>query len=237
MRTSLLAFALAAPVAAGGTLLAACGSGGGSGAGPGADGSATDVTTSDTGLEGGPGDGGPGPDAAPLVCPDRNPDKNVYWGDLHTHTALSGDAYDFGTRNLPHDAYRFASDPATKLQIAAAGTTPGPTVSIDRALDWDALTDHSEWLGATWGCGEAPDGGAFNPSSPYLGSMQCADYRSQQGKGISGIIGAAQAVIHLECDGGLEANPACVAFTRSAWQVEIQAAHDAYQPCTFTPSA
>ena len=33
---------------------------------------------------------------------------NVYWGDTHLHTALSSDAYIFGARLTPDDAYRFA---------------------------------------------------------------------------------------------------------------------------------
>ncbi len=179
--------------------------------------------------------GGGGPDGGSAQCTDYNPNKNVYWGDLHTHTALSGDAYGWGNRNFPHDAYRFASTPSATTPIAAGAATPGPLVSIDRALDWDAVTDHSEWLGATWGCGQSPDGGAFNPASPYIDSMQCQSYRATEGQGVGPILAAADQVIHLECDGGLEGDPACRPFTQSAWQLEIQAAHDAYQPCTFTP--
>ena len=33
---------------------------------------------------------------------------NVYWGDTHVHTALSGDAFGTGTRLMPDDACRFA---------------------------------------------------------------------------------------------------------------------------------
>ena len=33
---------------------------------------------------------------------------NVYWDDRHLHTALSSDAYIFGARLTPDDAYRFA---------------------------------------------------------------------------------------------------------------------------------
>ena len=33
---------------------------------------------------------------------------NVYWGDTHLHTTLSSDAYIFGARLTPDDAYRFA---------------------------------------------------------------------------------------------------------------------------------
>ena len=220
--------------------LVACGTSGSRAATPGGDAgvdgtldSSRDAAASDAaGGDGATSD--TGRDGALARCSDYNADKNVYWGDLHTHTAFSGDAYGWGNRNFPHDAYRFASDPTATTPIAAGATAPGPLVSIDRALDWDAVTDHSEWLGATWGCGEEPDGGPFNPASPYLSSMQCQNYRAQEGLGVAQILTAADQVIAYECDGGLEANPACRSFTRSAWQVEIQAAHDAYQRCKFT---
>jgi len=226
MRLALLTTFASAPLVAA-TVLVASGSGCGSNA------DSNDASVSDSAADGqdvnSPDAGGDGG-----MCPDFNANKNVYWGDLHTHTALSGDAYGWGNRNFPHDAYRFASDPTATTPIAAGAATPGPLVSIDRALDWDAVTDHSEWLGATWGCGVFPDGGAFNPSSPYLNSMQCQSYRATEGMAVAPILAAADQVIALECDGGQENNPTCAPFTQSAWQLEIQAAHDAYQPCTFT---
>ena len=39
---------------------------------------------------------------------DRNYPENVYWGDTHLHTYLSGDAYSLGTTITPDQAYRFA---------------------------------------------------------------------------------------------------------------------------------
>jgi hypothetical protein len=208
---------------AGASAFIACGSSGSNGAAPSKDGSVSDAIGSDAVG-----------DAGPVTCGDYSPTKNVYWGDLHTHTGLSGDAYGWGNRNFPHDAYRFASDPTAQTPIAAGAATPGPLVSIDRALDWDAVTDHSEWLGATWGCGAFPDGGAYNPSSPYFDSTQCAAYRTQTGPAVDLIVGAAKQAVALECDGGLQNSPACISFTESAWKVEIQAAHDANQPCKFT---
>lgn len=208
-------------------ILIACGSGGSGGVTPSSDASVnTDApSVTDAGTA----------DAA-VVCPDYNPNKNVYWGDLHTHTALSGDAYGWGNRNFPHDAYRFASNPNVTTPIAAGAATPGPLVSIDRALDWDAVTDHSEWLGATWGCGDTPDGSPFDPSSTFYSSTQCAAYRAEVGPAVSDIISAANKAVASECgDGGHLDSPPCIALTESAWQVEIQAAHDANQPCTFTP--
>ncbi|MGO8995417.1 MAG: DUF3604 domain-containing protein, partial [Polyangiaceae bacterium] len=213
MRRALAFVVLGAPLLGAATMVA-CGASTGNGSAPSSDAS-DDVTTgnppgsdaagedalaTDSGLDA-------GPDVGAAQCVDFNPDKNVYWGDLHTHTALSGDAYGWGNRNFPHDAYRFASDPSALTPIAAGAPTPGPLVSIDRALDWDAVTDHSEWLGATWGCGVFPDGGAFNPASPYLDSLQCQNYRDAGGGAVAPIIAAADQVISLECDGGLEADP------------------------------
>ena len=43
-----------------------------------------------------------------LRCADYDPQRNVYWGDLHIHTSYSMDAYMFDTRLTPEDAYRFA---------------------------------------------------------------------------------------------------------------------------------
>jgi hypothetical protein len=175
-------------------------------------------------------------DAALPACADYNPNKNVYWGDLHSHTALSADAYEWGNRNFPHDAYQFASDPSSQTQIAAGAPTPGPKVSIDRALDFDAVTDHSEWLDATWACGQFPDGTPFNTGSAntFSGSTQCQTYRGDGSAAIAKIVSDAAAVVGLVCNGGLEGSAACSSFTGSAWQVERQAAHDAYQRCTFT---
>ena len=65
---------------------------------------------------------------------------NVYWGDTHVHTALSADAYLFGTRLMPDDAYRFAKGE----KIRAAG---GGEVRLHRPLDFLVVLDHAENLG------------------------------------------------------------------------------------------
>ena len=85
----------------------------------------------------------PAPAAKPVAhLPGYNPDRNAYFGDLHVHTKLSFDAYIFNVRASPEDAYRFAKGEtighAAGFDIRLAG---GP-------LDFVAVTDHSEYIGA-----------------------------------------------------------------------------------------
>ena len=80
--------------------------------------------------------------AAGLLSPGSYADapRNVYFGDLHIHTQLSMDAFLFGTRSTPDDAYRFAKgEPITHAS--------GATLQLDRPLDFYAVTDHAEYLG------------------------------------------------------------------------------------------
>ena len=66
--------------------------------------------------------------------------RNVYFGDLHTHTNFSYDAFLNGTRATPDDAYRYAQgEPLTH----AAGFE----IRLDRPLDFFAVTDHASFLG------------------------------------------------------------------------------------------
>jgi hypothetical protein len=70
-----------------------------------------------------------------------NPLKNVYFGEQHLHTVNSPDAFAFGTRNTPDDAYRFAKGEAIKK------STTGEMIQKRTPYDWAAVTDHSEYLG------------------------------------------------------------------------------------------
>lgn len=65
---------------------------------------------------------------------------NVYWGDTHLHTYLSGDAYSMGTSVTPDQAYRFAKGET----IHATG---GEKVRLQRPLDFLMVADHAENLG------------------------------------------------------------------------------------------
>ena len=71
---------------------------------------------------------------------DRDYPKNVYWGDTHLHTYLSGDAYALGTTITPDQAYRFARGETIRA-------TGGDEVRLRRPLDFMMVADHAKYLG------------------------------------------------------------------------------------------
>ena len=71
---------------------------------------------------------------------ETNPLRNAYFGDLHVHTNWSIDAYIFGNRTTPDDAYRFAKGETILHPSGREMTLPQP-------LDFQAVTDHGIYLG------------------------------------------------------------------------------------------
>ena len=74
-------------------------------------------------------------------------EANLYWGELHLHTAESFDASMMGNKLSIEDAYRFAKgDP-----LIGPG---GETMQLSRPLDFVAITDHAEGFGTRTHCSE-----------------------------------------------------------------------------------
>ena len=69
-----------------------------------------------------------------------NPNKNVYFGDLHVHTKYSFDAYVFGVTGTPDDAYMYAKGASVKHPL-------GYDLQLREPLDFYAVTDHGFFMG------------------------------------------------------------------------------------------
>ena len=102
-------------------------------------------------------------------CAHNDPLRQVFFGDLHTHTAFSLDALGRGGFQTPDDAYRFARGEEIGLSPVDAEGRPTRTAQLDRPLDFAAVTDHSEWLGEVTVC--------TDPSSPVYDSPACRGLR------------------------------------------------------------
>jgi Protein of unknown function (DUF3604) len=87
------------------------------------------------------------PAQQPLVPQPYNSLKNVYWGDLHVHTAESFDAALFGTTLTIEDAYAFAKGKRLR-------NNGGELMQLSRPLDFVAITDHAESFGLRTRCGD-----------------------------------------------------------------------------------
>jgi len=92
------------------------------------------------------------------LCEDFHPGLRVLWGDLHVHTRISFDAYFFSSLNGPEEAYRFAKGQPAGIVCDDPDTECG-TLQLDRPLDFTAVTEHAEFLGAfSTACGgDMPD--------------------------------------------------------------------------------
>ncbi len=86
----------------------------------------------------------------------RNPNRNAYFGDVHVHTRLSVDAYLFGTRTGPDDAYRFAKGEAIPHAT-------GRPLQLVKPLDFQAVTDHGFYLGVIAELAEGSGAGSDHP--------------------------------------------------------------------------
>ena len=82
----------------------------------------------------------------PDPCPDRNPLRNPYVGELHAHTVYSFDSIMAGVTVGPRDMYRFAQGETIPLPPFAPESALR-TTRLRRPLDFAAATDHAEFFG------------------------------------------------------------------------------------------
>jgi hypothetical protein len=175
-------------------------------------------------------------------CRNFNPSGNAYFGDLHIHTALSTDAYQQGVRTLPRDAYDYARGKEIGFH--------GSTVKMSRALDFAAVTDHAEFLGALELCvqGNGPEAKTQACEEMRQGSgaafqlLENAFNAEQTGTRSERVIRALKVLFESEdprpnvalCG---ENGENCTLARSTVWQKIMDAAESAYdrsQDCSFT---
>ena len=153
--------------------------------------------------------------AAVAACPGAS-EKTVFWGDLHIHTAYSMDAYVFNNRDDPASAYRFARGQPRRL-------LDGSTISIDRPLDFAAVTDHAEYFGVMGICRGLG-------RSPYCDELDTvSDGHSRKGFSDFFLPFVTKNLPICPVD-----PKACTDAAVDLWQRTIDAAESAYEPCEFT---
>jgi len=151
--------------------------------------------------------------------PAERAQERVYFGDLHLHTAFSFDAYLFKTTATPEDAYGFAQGKPLKGPNGGVST-------IDRPLDFLAVTDHSENMGVMRA--------SADPASPLYESPLAKAARDPDptvsGAAFKSIIAAAKAGRINDMFDPALAKTAIV----DAWAREVEAANRNYKPGKFT---
>ncbi len=176
-------------------------------------------------------------DSAPIqyteqraACADNNPNRNAYFGDLHVHTGYSMDAVAEGVRTTPWDSYAYAKGEEIDLPpYDEAGNTSSRT-KIDRPLDFMAVTDHAEFMGANSIC--------TDPNAPGYNVDTCVSFRR-------GSIMATMAFTNnvttrtptRPVDICGEDGSACLEAQAPVWAKIQQAAEDHYdrsEDCSFT---
>ncbi|BFM18119.1 DUF3604 domain-containing protein [Maricurvus nonylphenolicus] len=155
------------------------------------------------------------------TCSHYSEARQAFFGDLHVHSSYSADSYfRMGSRTTPDDAYRFALGQSIPLPPFDAEGNSARFLSIDRPLDFAAVTDHAEDLADVRLCSD--------PSWGESGSLSC---------GLDGMWKAFydMAAAKFRDKSSCQAEEGvCVEAKKSVWQDTIQSAEAYNKPCEFT---
>ncbi len=163
----------------------------------------------------------PPPPKPTAQCGEHDSLRKPYFGDLHVHTTFSFDVPVFGVGATPEDAYRFAR--GEPILVA------GAMASLERPLDFAAVTDHVEYLGEVDAC--------TDPGSGPFEALSCQIFRNGGLAGQS--VFATQTVLPLPVrDASVcgEDGSVCRQRSASVWGRIVEAAegaNDESDACTF----
>ena len=133
------------------------------------------------------------------------------------HTRYSFDAFIFGTRTDPNDAYRFAKGEAIPHPA-------GFSMQLNQPLDFQAVTDHAAYLGMLAEMSDPSTRAGQHPAANFI----------QEAKDVASIRDAFQqmgAYFRGVIPGGDLLDPA---VSKTAWTAIIDAAERHNDPGTFT---
>lgn len=160
---------------------------------------------------------------------ETNPNKNLYFGDLHVHTSLSFDAIVAGTLTNCDEAYRYAK--GNEIEIF------GRKVKLRRPLDFCAITDHAELMGESYSVLTEGAPGYNSLVSRYFRSIFKTDSplgvdTTKQRKLFNRLMSSAAepSRTHPFFFKGYET-------TMKAWDITLDAAEKHYRPGEFTTFA
>ncbi|MFM1876834.1 MAG: hypothetical protein RL266_2571 [Bacteroidota bacterium] len=158
-----------------------------------------------------------------------NPNKNLYWGDLHVHTSLSFDAFFSGTLTTCDEAYRYAKGEEISIY--------GRAVRLRQPLDFCAITDHSELLGESYSATVDTAPGYNSFINQYFRSI----FKTDSPLGVD--TAKQWRIFNRVMKGAEDASRSHPFFfkgyetTATAWGITLDAAEKHYQPGTFTTLA
>ncbi len=178
--------------------------------------------------------GEPTPDSAPAAssfdepCETVTAERRVLWGDLHAHSSWSFDAGAYGSTLTTADGYAYAKGDTVMLPDETGAMNRPAT--IDRPLDFLAMTEHGEFLGEILIC--------TDPAWAGYTSDTCATWRdvsASNGAFDFGVLMASRTPERFSdiCGDGSD----CIDAARLRWR-EVQRvannADDRTSACAFT---
>lgn len=148
-----------------------------------------------------------------------NPLRDAFFGETHVHTAYSLDAYIGGARITPDDAYRYGRGEEMMVN--------GARHKITEPLDFVAVTDHAEYLGEMYSTMVEGAPGHDQDSLKELRGL--SKFEEQERWFLEYVVknNRGETPQHPPFFAGEET-------TKSAWQIELEAAAKNYDPGKFT---
>ncbi len=151
-----------------------------------------------------------------------NPNRDVFFGNLHVHTSWSFDGYINGSVNNPDDAYRWAKGEAIP------GGGDGTPLQIKVPLDWYIVSDHAEYLGALPMMADPDSPVSKHPLAADVTGDDPAKSFAAYGKISDGMYSAPPKIDPILGDPEL---------AKSVWSKVVEIADSHYQPGKFTTMA